>query len=228
MFGLDMSYRIDYRDPRLRTFRGAFRLFMGHPSPRLLLFFSLVGILGSVCFWPLTARHIALAASIVLAWPFQEYVLHRFILHARPFTLWRKTVDVGLFHREHHRDPKDLNGFTPLVLFYFTPPVVFLLFRLIGGDAASGFVGLAVWFAKAFDYELAHFTAHAPYRPLTALGRRRKAAHLRHHFVNERFWWEVSTCGIADFFHFLACGIIPWRSAKEVERSRTVFTVLSE
>ena len=65
-----------------------------------------------------------------------------------------------------------------------------------------------------FHYEWVHYVAHIPYQPRTAFGRWIKQYHLRHHYINEKFWFGVSNPSMD-----LLGGT--YKEAREVERSGT-------
>lgn len=132
-----------------------------------------------------------LGASILgtlLAYPFVEYGVHRFLLHGRflyrsPWTaaLWKR------IHYDHHQDPNDLR-----VLFgalSTTLPTIAIATLPIG-LAIAGWPGVPLSFATGLGcfmvYELCHCMQHLRVTPKNTFLRRIKRHHLLHHFHNEQ------------------------------------------
>lgn len=131
----------------------------------------------------------------LLAYPFVEYGVHRFVLHGRylyrsPWTaaLWKR------IHYDHHQDPNDLR-----VLFGALPTTI----PTIGmatvpiGLSLDGWSGVPVSFAAGIFcfmvYELCHCMQHLRVSPKNRLLRRIKRHHLLHHFHNERGNFGITT-----------------------------------
>lgn len=125
--------------------------------------------------------------AVALAYPFVEYLLHRYTLHSQLFyrlpvtaKLWRR------LHYDHHMDPDDLSVL--FAAFYSTLPLIFviatvpgfLLFGVAGAASATagGFVALIF-------YEFFHFSAHLPWHTSSRILRRMRRYHLLHHYHNE-------------------------------------------
>lgn len=217
---------IDRNDPNLRTLNGLFNAFMSQTSPRILAGLAGTGIAARLACGGWTNKDAAIPIAIAALWPIQETVLHRFILHARPFTMFGRTIDVGKFHREHHLHPEDLNGFVPLGLYYATPFVGLGIARALAGAWPQALTAFSVWFILALNYEWSHFFVHASaYQPKTWWGRLLRRNHMRHHFHNETFWWEVSTAGLVDRLVMVAKGYSLQSDQRDIPRSPTVRTV---
>lgn len=123
----------------------------------------------------------------------QEYLTHRFILHApapRNERWYRLTYRL---HHGHHDLPKRLDlMYIPLWLtipMILTNGLVYWLFtyelRLTAALLSGALCGYLF-------FEWCHLVAHVPYVPLTAVGRYMKQLHLRHHYRNETYWYSVS------------------------------------
>ena len=216
---------IDRNDPNIRTLKGLLSAFMTHPSPQILAGITVTSLGARIAIGSWAAQDAVIAATIAAWWPIQETIFHRCILHARPFTVFGTTIDVGKFHREHHQHPRDLNGFIPLKLFYGAPLIGLGLSRLVLGNWPRALTAFTVWFGLAFNYEWSHFFVHAPYAPRTRWGQRLKKDHLLHHFHNETFWWEVSTPGLFDRLLMKIRGFPFWSTAKDIPHSATTHTV---
>lgn len=128
-----------------------------------------------------------------LQWTATEYLLHRFLLHLPlPAGGWWRAL-LERIHARHHHDPDDVDylfvpewAAVPLVLFAALPTWLVLGVRWVP-PAMLTFNLFFLW------YEWAHFTAHRPYRPLTAYGRYMKRHHLLHHFADARSWFGLTT-----------------------------------
>lgn len=130
----------------------------------------------------------AAAAGVAAVYPFVWYLLHRFVLHGA--WLYRRRATARLWkriHFDHHRDPHDLR-----VLFgalYTTLPTVLLVVVPIGyliGGAAAAAAAAATGLVVTCVYEYCHCIQHLPYMPRSRFLRGIKKHHLRHHFVDER------------------------------------------
>lgn len=164
--------------------------------------------IGGWSWWDLLGPAILLAVQ-----PFTEWTIHVFLLHFRPRTVGRVTVDplVSRKHRAHHADPKDLG------LVFIPLPA---LAGLIGGLALffslalpleRGLTTLVAAMAMLGTYEWTHYLIHSNYRPRHRLYRYVWRAHRNHHFRNEHYWFGV-TMHMAD--HVL--GTFPEKTAVEV------------
>jgi sterol desaturase/sphingolipid hydroxylase (fatty acid hydroxylase superfamily) len=141
------------------------------------------------------ARTLLTVATAVVVYPFAEYLLHRYVLHARwlyknPLTadLWRR------IHYDHHQDPNRLD-----VLFGSpsnTLPAMFLISLPIGwalGGLAMALVALATALVLFSIYEFCHCVQHLNYVPKSAWLRAIKKNHMAHHFHNETGNFGITT-----------------------------------
>src|SRR5579862_5254894 len=87
----------------------AFAEFRRHGSPRLLLPATGAALALRVALGRWRRRDLGIAAAILAAEPFTEWLIHVFVLHFRPRTIAGRRVDplVSRKHRAHHRDPRD-------------------------------------------------------------------------------------------------------------------------
>jgi hypothetical protein len=173
----------------------AVRVFFRFTSPRVLAVTTL-------CAWALRFAEggwswidAAVASAIVVAWPLQEWLLHVFVLHFRPFKLLGRTIDLmnAREHRKHHRDPWNLSlVFVPTPVFFYSIPFLWVVWHLLAPTPAFASIGLAVYFTLSLHYEWAHYLAHIHYAPRSEHYRRIVRNHRLHHFKNERYWYGVS------------------------------------
>jgi sterol desaturase/sphingolipid hydroxylase (fatty acid hydroxylase superfamily) len=127
----------------------------------------------------------------LFVWTLTEYLLHRFVFHYEPTTVWGKRLHF-LMHGVHHDYPQDSKR---LVM----PPVVsvplaslFLgLFWVIlpVGHVASTFAGFIFGYI-CYD-EIHYATHHAPMKG--KLGLWLKHHHVRHHYLDPDRGFGVST-----------------------------------
>src|SRR3989344_299281 len=87
-----------------RTAKDAWRVFLSHPSPLILL--AVLGV-GGAWRWQLGGWawvDAAVAFALWLAFPFIEWLIHVHVLHFKPIRLGRFTLDFYLpkTHRRHH------------------------------------------------------------------------------------------------------------------------------
>lgn len=171
------------------------RLFVRHPSPCILGTVT-AGALGTrVALGGWSWTDALTVAAVVALWPFAEWTLHRFALHARPRTVARRRLELPAArnHRLHHLDPRLIRQ-----VYSQTP-------TLLGGLAVLGvllFVAapsgrLAVTAAAAtagawLTYEWTHFLVHSPYRPRTRAVRALERNHRLHHYKNEGYWFGIT------------------------------------
>jgi hypothetical protein len=173
----------------------ALAVFFRHASPRVLsaLVVSALAVrllLGSWTLWDL-----AIAIGIVAIWPLQEWLIHVFILHYQPVTVFGRKLDfkVPELHRAHHRDPWKLDlVFIPIHVFAFVPLTLGAVVLLGASRPELVATGVAVYFALSLHYEWAHFMIHTLYRPRLGYYQRLARNHLLHHFRNEHYWFGVT------------------------------------
>ncbi len=128
----------------------------------------------------------------------QEWLIHVFILHAKPRVVFGRTLDfqVPRAHRAHHRDPWNYQIlFIPLRAFIYSLPLLVLLWLALMPTTALALTGIAGHLALALHYEWIHLLIHTRVQPRTAAYRRLWRNHRLHHFKNERYWFGVTRLG---------------------------------
>ena len=158
------------------------------------------------------------AVATLLAYPFVEYGVHRFILHGRflyrsPWTaaLWKR------IHYDHHQDPNDLsvlfgalNTTLPTIVAATVP-----IGLCVGGwpEIPSAFaIGLGCFMV----YELGHCMQHLKVTPRNKFLRKIKRHHLLHHFHNERGNFGITSVWCDRIFGTY------YKSSEDVPFSQTV------
>jgi hypothetical protein len=170
---------------------------------------------------------LAAIAAMLVVYPFGEWAIHVYLLHARPFRIAGRRVDLvsARAHREHHEAPAALwlVNFSPAEALAIMLLAVPLVPALAGGVAAlaTGSVplgplvtALLTGYVLVAVYEWTHFLIHTAYRPRTRWYRTVWRNHRLHHFKNERYWH-----GITNTLGDRVLGTSP--DQREVPRSRT-------
>jgi hypothetical protein len=177
------------------TLREALPVFLGHASPRLLLgaFAVAVGARGWLGGW--SRWDLAPVAVIALFWPLQEWLIHVFILHARPKRIGRFTFDgrVPRKHRAHHGDPWNYGLlFIPFHSFTYSLPILAGLCYALTPSPELALTAFATYLLLAIHYEAVHFLIHTRVAPHGAYYRGLWRNHRLHHFKNEQNWFGVT------------------------------------
>jgi hypothetical protein len=218
--------------PEIKTLGGAAREFAKRHSPWMIG--AAILILVGVRVWidePLTWRDAAAVAAMAVIYPFGEWAIHVYLLHAKPIAFRGRRFELPTTrdHRYHHRHPNNL--FTLLLspkelgelLLLAVPFVVVVLGALVGLVAGTVPVGPLVSAAIAGYvlvgvYEWTHYLIHTAYRPRSRAYRRIWRNHRLHHFKNEHYWHGITNT-VAD----RVLGTDP--DQREVPRSATARTL---
>jgi len=181
------------------TLGAAIRTFARYPSPRILAVATatLVAARSVLGEW---SRADLLIPLIVLAfWPIQEWLIHVFVLHYRPFGLFGRTIDfpVPHSHRAHHADPWNLDlVFIPTHVFtYYSIPLQLFLWLKLAPTSQLAATGLAIYFVLTLHYEWVHYLVHTRYGPRSRFYDRLWRNHRLHHCKNENYWFGVTMLG---------------------------------
>jgi hypothetical protein len=178
-----------------RTISEAVRVFVRHGSPRVLLavLTATVALRIAVGHW--SWWDLAPIAALAVYWPFQEWLIHVYILHYKPMTVFGRVLDfpVPRSHRAHHRAPWDLDlVFIPFHSFLYSVPMVYAIWFAVTPSIALALTGAVAHFALALHYEWVHFIVHTRVVPRTRLYQRLWRNHRLHHFKNEHYWYGVT------------------------------------
>jgi hypothetical protein len=206
------------REP-VRTLPQALRRFVAHGSPWALAATLLAGLV-AVALTDRRPAQLLVVAAVVVAQPFVEWVVHVVVLHARPFRVLGREVDLyqARKHRAHHADPRDLDILLIPLRGHLAGAVVLGLVCLALPDAATRAALVASVAAASLAYEWVHFLVHTDYKPRRAPYRRLYVHHRLHHYRNERYWFGVSRLAADRLL-----GTAPAKA--DVERSATVLTL---
>lgn len=125
-----------------------------------------------------------------LFWTFTEYWLHRLVFHFDADSEWAHRFHF-MIHGVHHDHPND-----PLRL--VMPPAasiplasgfILLFWSVLPGGSWMVFAG--GFLAGYLFYDMLHYHVHH-HRPKTALGRKLRELHMRHHFQDHNTGFGVS------------------------------------
>jgi hypothetical protein len=179
---------------RVRTLRQAGGRFWRHASPWFLTALLLLAVAGQLWSGQWRWAQLAVVAAVVLAQPFVEWLVHVYVLHARPRRLGPVTIDLyqARKHRAHHADPRDLDILFIPLRGHLAGAVLVLGACALLPDAATRLALVAAVAASSLAYEWTHFLIHTDYKPRTALYRRLYVGHRLHHYRNENYWFGVS------------------------------------
>jgi fatty acid hydroxylase family protein len=206
------------------------RAFARYASPKLILGGFAVALAARLAAGSWSWRDLVIPVALIAFEPFTEWVIHVYLLHARPLRLGRHTYELlaAREHRAHHAAPAELEGvLVPnYALLLFLPAIATVLFALsfplhllLGGNRLAWWLtGVLAAYAILFTYEWCHFLIHSPYRPRGRYYRIIWRNHRLHHYKNERYWFGI-TSNLSD----VALGTNPAQAS--VSRSPTARTL---
>jgi dihydroceramide fatty acyl 2-hydroxylase len=162
-----------------------------HPVVPVLIFVPAIVLLEV---WGLSSQGIAAALGLTLGgyvlWTLFEYWLHRLVFHFEP------EQGIGarfhwIIHGVHHDHPNDPMRLVmpPSVSVPLAALFVFGFYEVLGSPAYLPFG--AAFLAGYLFYDMLHYHVHH-HRPKTALGKRLRELHMRHHFQNHERGYGVS------------------------------------
>ena len=181
--------------PETQSLRDHVRVLAKQSSVQLIAAFLVAAIAVRVGMGQWSWRD-AIGPLVVLALePITEWVIHVFILHFRPKTIFGRHVDplIARKHRAHHAEPRDLElVLVPNRVLVVVLPVAALIAAVAGRLQPPAFTTLAAAYAMLLTYEWTHFLMHSKYRPRHAYYRLIWRHHRNHHFRNEHYWFGVT------------------------------------
>jgi hypothetical protein len=187
------------------TLVDCWRSFIRRPSPRLLSLAIVGALVLRVLLGDPSWRDAVWVVGLFAVTPPVEWLIHVYILHARPVPLGRSTLDLmaAQEHRAHHREPSILNGvlIPAYAIFIFVGMIAvtiwvlsFPIALILGGDRlAQASTGLVVAYLILASYEWCHYLIHTPYRPRSRYYRSIWRGHRLHHYKNEHYWFGVTS-----------------------------------
>lgn len=207
--------------PSATTLKDEFRFFTARTTPRIIAPLFAVSLIARVGLGAWSLWDAILVVSLVAVHPFTEWMIHVYILHWKPRSLFGRRIDplVSRKHREHHRDPREVEWiFIPLPVLAKALPLSAAAFFIALPTAQLAVTATTTGLAILLGYEWTHYLIHSRYKPKTSIYRYVWRAHRLHHFKNENFWFGV-TVHMAD--HVL--GTFPLK--EDVETSPTCRTL---
>jgi hypothetical protein len=194
-----------------RTLAGPHRLsdvaraFARYDSPKLIATGFLAALAARLAVGSWSWRDIVIPLGLIAFEPLTEWVIHVYLLHARPIRIGGRRHDLlaAREHRAHHAAPAELDGVLvpTYALLLFVPAIAAILFAgsfalelLVGGDRVAWWLsGVVVGYSILFSYEWCHFLIHSPYRPRRRYYKVIWRNHRLHHYKNEHFWFGVTS-----------------------------------
>jgi len=162
-----------------------------HPAVPVAIYLPAIAILlaaGAQRVGATTAAGLVLGGYAV--WTLTEYWLHRVVFHFEPERGLGARLHwmVHGVHHDHPNDPMRLvmppSASVPLALAF-----CLLFWAVLGGDHALAWSG--GFLSGYLAYDMVHYAVHH-HTPRTALGRRLRELHMRHHFQDEERGFGVS------------------------------------
>jgi Fatty acid hydroxylase len=204
-----------------RTLAEALPVFLHHGSPRVVVVALAVALVARLAVGQWSAWDVVPILGLVAYWPIQEWLIHVYILHYRPMTVFGRTVDfrVPRKHRQHHRAPWEIEMlFIPMHSFTYALPLLVGLWFVLTPSTPLALTGIVTHLALTLHYEWVHYLVHTRYQPISAYYQRLWRNHRLHHFKNEHYWMGVTMTSGDRLF-----GTAP--AVKDVETSGTCRTL---
>lgn len=187
------------------SLRDCARVFARQPSPPYLLGALVLALAARALQGQFSWRDLVMVAGLLAVTPFVEWTIHVYLLHARPFTLFGRKIEMlsAREHRAHHEAPAVLEGVLipvyAVLLFLVAIAAVnwglsFPIHLVLGGPRlAYATTGIVTSFAILSAYEWTHFLIHTPHRARTRYYKAIWRNHRLHHYKNEHYWFGVTS-----------------------------------
>ncbi|KAL7533480.1 hypothetical protein ACHAXR_005260 [Thalassiosira sp. AJA248-18] len=170
------------------------RFFIGDIGPPLVLL-SISGFIYTRCHLstPFSMTELTIFASAIFFWWIQEYFFHRVLLHS-PLNWIGKSI-----HQSHHQknyfhvsiDPPEL-----LLGWLFTAHFMMKMI-LPWHTCLTATIGYAL---AGLGYEWSHYIVHTKVKAPPSLFSQMRDNHIRHHLVDDRYWYAFSVPAMDDLF----------------------------
>ena len=171
-----------------------FKGYLRYPTPKILFGYLTVALVARAVQGRPTWGDAAVAAGILAFEPFTEWLIHVFVLHMKPRTIfgrhWELSSAKG--HRLHHEDPSDLDkvGVPVWATAGAVPIGAALVWFLV--PRPYGATAISTSLAMLCLYEWTHHLIHTTYRPKGRYYRSIWRTHRLHHYRNEHHWFGVT------------------------------------
>jgi hypothetical protein len=181
------------------------RVFARQPSPPYLFGALALALAARIVQGQASWRDLVMIAGLFAVTPFVEWAIHVYLLHARPFTLLGRKVEIlsAREHRAHHEAPAVLEGVLipvyAVLIFLVAIAAVnwalsFPIHLVLGGPRlAYATTGVVTSFTILAAYEWTHFLIHTPHRARSRYYKAIRRNHRLHHYKNERYWFGVTS-----------------------------------
>ena len=133
--------------------------------------------------------------GIHLYWPFQEWWMHRWLLHADTIRIGKFTwhPDFALKHRLHHQHPDKMEyTLLPLPQIVIAGVTYFALGWILSGTLAVASTLLFAATLSTLAYEWTHYLTHTNYKAQSSYYRKIWKLHRWHHYKNEHYWFSFT------------------------------------
>ncbi len=175
-----------------RTLPAAARSFFRFGSPRLLAAQLVAALALRPFLGPPGKTEVLIVLGVALYWPLQEWIAHKFILHAKPIRIFGRDIELAAarVHRKHHEDPLDPGlSLLPTRTIAFLVPIHVGLWLALAPSSAVACSGIAIFGGATLVYEWIHFLTHTAHKPKTAWFREVRTRHMWHHQRDPQRWF---------------------------------------
>jgi hypothetical protein len=132
---------------------------------------------------------------LFVIFPFFEWGIHVFVLHAKPKRVLGRTIELGATrnHRDHHARPTDPSmsvADSGRNMVQFSIGIIVLAGVILRSVPLVLTVFAFAW-AGVLAYEWTHYLMHSAWKPQSAWFTKRRHLHLLHHYRSEHQWFGV-------------------------------------
>jgi len=162
-----------------------------HPVVPVVIFVPVIVVLSAIGLQEVSfLAFVGLFIGGYLTWTLFEYWLHRLVFHFEPDNGIGARLH-WIIHGVHHDHPNDPMRLVmpPALSVPLAAAFVYVFYLVIG---SPGFLPFgAAFLAGYLGYDMLHYHVHH-HRPKTALGKKLRELHMRHHFQDHERGYGVS------------------------------------
>ena len=171
------------------------RLFFHEPVLRIMAVVPVIAVGIRVAMGNWRLADLAVLALLFVIFPFAEWGIHVFVLHAKPKRLFGRTVELGATrnHRDHHARPTDPSmsvAESARNMVEFSVGIL-ILAGVVLRDVPLVLTVFAFAWAGVLAYEWSHYLIHSAWHPQSTWFAKRRHLHLLHHYRSEHHWFGV-------------------------------------